>query len=174
MKTSGRQDHIDAAPKSIALAIVIISDSRNKTNDKSGDYLESVCQKAGHSVVERLIIKDDVAQIKDSLERLLSSSAQLIITSGGTGISGRDNTIPIVESLIDKPIPGFGELFRMLSYKEVKGAAMLSRATAGLAKGHLIFSLPGSQNAVKTAWEGLLKDELRHLVFELSRHEQNT
>jgi len=75
--------------------------------------------------------------------------------------------------LIEKPIPGFGELFRMLSFKEVQGAAMLSRATAGLAKGGLIFALPGSQNAVKTAWEGLLKDELGHLVYEFSRHKQN-
>ena len=97
----------------------------------------------------------------------------MLITSGGTGITGRDVTIPVVESLITKPMPGFGELFRMLSYQEVRGAAMLSRAVGGLAGNTLIFALPGSLNAVQTAWEGLLRDELGHLVFEMTRHGQH-
>jgi len=170
---SGRKEHIKAGPKTVNIAIVVISDSRDFSNDKSGDYLESACHNSGHIVLSRQIIKDDSEQIESTLKKVLRTEAHVVLTSGGTGISGRDNTIPIVEALIEKPIPGFGELFRMLSFKEVKGAAMLSRATAGLAKGGLIFALPGSQNAVKTAWEGLLKDELSHLVFEFLRHEQN-
>jgi molybdopterin adenylyltransferase len=94
------------------------------------------------------------------------------LTSGGTGIAGRDVTIPVIEALLIKPLPGFGELFRMVSYQEVGAAAMLSRAMAGLAKNQkLLFALPGSLNAVKTAWEKLLKEELSHLVFEVFRHQ---
>lgn len=152
------------------MALVTISDTRTFENDTSGQYLEQVLQEAGHKVLERLMIKDDVEQIRSSLTRLLASEAQVVITSGGTGITGRDNTIPIVESLIVKPMPGFGELFRMVSYQEVGAAAMLSRAVGGLANGALIFALPGSSNAAKTAWEKLLKDELGHVVFEMLRH----
>ncbi len=172
MITSGRQSHQQAAPKQVVAAIVTISDTRTLANDSSGDYLEQALTQAGHKVFERTIIKDDVEQIKETLKRLLKSEAQVVITSGGTGITGRDNTVPIVESLIIKPMPGFGELFRMLSYQEVGAAAMLSRAVGGLADGALLFALPGSSNAVKTAWEKLLKDELGHLVFEMLRHSQ--
>ena len=170
---SGRESHQAAGPKSIVVALVTISDTRTLENDSSGQFLEMVLKEAGHKVLERVIIKDDPEDIREVLERLLASEAQVVITSGGTGITGRDNTVPIVESLILKPMPGFGELFRMLSYQEVGAAAMLSRALGGLAKGALLFALPGSSNAVKTAWEKLLKDELGHLVFEMLRHEQN-
>jgi molybdopterin adenylyltransferase len=172
MITSGRESHQAAGPKSVVVAIVTISDTRNLENDSSGQYLETALKEAGHQVSKRVIIKDDAKQIKETLEQLLASGAQVVITSGGTGITGRDNTVPIVESLIVKPMPGFGELFRMLSYQEVGAAAMLSRAVGGLAKGALLFALPGSSNAVKTAWEKLLRDELGHLVFEMVRHEQ--
>ncbi|HHO55453.1 MAG TPA: molybdenum cofactor biosynthesis protein MoaB [Trueperaceae bacterium] len=159
--------------KDINIAIISISDSRTRQTDKSGDYLEQEVISNGFVVSDRILIKDDINQIKTSFQKLLKSEAQIIITTGGTGISGRDNTIPVVESLIQKPLPGFGELFRMLSYQEVKGAAMFSRATAGLAEGAFIFALPGSVNAVKTAWLGLLKDEIKHFVFELNKHKQN-
>jgi molybdopterin adenylyltransferase len=172
MITSGREIHQKAAPKQVVVAIVTISDTRTLANDSSGDYLEQELKGAGHKVFERVIIKDDVEHIRSTLTRLLASEAQVVITSGGTGITGRDHTVPIVESLIIKPMPGFGELFRMLSYQEVGAAAMLSRALGGLANGALLFALPGSSNAAKTAWEKLLKDELGHLVFEMTRHEQ--
>lgn len=158
--------------KDINIAIISISDSRTLETDKSGSYLEKEIKENGYQLVKRLIIKDDSQQIRDSFQQLLSSHAQIIISTGGTGISGRDNTIVIVESLIIKPLPGFGELFRMLSYNEVKGAAMFSRASGGLADGGFVFALPGSLNAVKTAWNGLLKDEINHLVFELNKHKQ--
>lgn len=172
MTTSGRASHQAGGPKSVLVSLVTISDTRTTENDSSGQFLEVVLKEAGHNVVERVLIKDDPEQIRGTLEHLLKGEAQVVITSGGTGITGRDNTVPIVESLIIKPMPGFGELFRMLSYQEVGAAAMLSRAVGGLAKGGLLFALPGSSNAVKTAWEKLLKDELSHLVFEMVRHEQ--
>lgn len=173
MITSGRASHQQAAPKKVLVAVVTISDTRTREDDTSGNYLEEVLKGAGHVCLERVIVKDDPEQIRITLERLLAGDAQVVITSGGTGITGRDNTVPIVESLIKKPMPGFGELFRMLSYQEVGAAAMLSRAVGGLADGALLFALPGSSNAVKTAWERLLKDELGHLVFEMLRHGQH-
>jgi molybdopterin adenylyltransferase len=172
MTTSGRASHRAAGPESVLVSVVTISDTRTLENDSSGQYLEQALTEAGHKVVERVLIKDDPEEIKRTLQNLLAGEAQVVITSGGTGITGRDNTVPIVESLIIKPMPGFGELFRMLSYQEVGAAAMLSRAVGGLAKGALLFALPGSSNAVKTAWEKLLKDELGHLVFEMVRHDQ--
>lgn len=172
MITSGRDSHRAAGPSSVAVAIITISDTRTPETDSSGQYLEQVITEAGHRVIERLILRDEPEQIRANLLRLLAGEAQVIISSGGTGIAGRDYTVPIVESLIIKPMPGFGELFRMLSYQEVGAAAMLSRAVGGLADGGLVFALPGSSNAVKTAWENLLRDELGHLVFEVFRHRQ--
>ena len=172
MADSGRHEHRAAGPKQIKLAILVISDTRTPQTDTSGDYLVEVLEAEGHEVVARAIVKDEEDQIRFALTDFLQGEAQVVMSSGGTGIAGRDVTVPVVESLIKKPMPGFGELFRMLSYKEVKGAAMLSRAVGGLAEGGLLFALPGSKNAVKTAWEKLLKDELSHLVFEVFRHEQ--
>jgi len=157
---SGRDDHRAAGPTTVRVAILIISDTRTPETDTSGDYLASA------------LLADEADSIRETLESFLAGDAEVVISSGGTGIAGRDVTIPVVESLIKKPMPGFGELFRMLSFQEVKGAAMLSRAVGGLADGGLIFALPGSRNAVKTAWEGLLKDELSHLIFEVFRHKQ--
>lgn len=163
-----RDEHLSQAPKSVTIALLTISDTRTFENDHSGQYLERALQKAGHTLLERRLVQDDATQIKTALLELMPR-AQVIISSGGTGIAGRDVTIPVVESLLEKPMPGFGELFRMLSYAQVGAAAMLSRATAGLAGETLIFALPGSLNAVETAWNGLLEAELGHLVFEVFR-----
>lgn len=163
--------HRASGPDSIRFALLTISDTRTPETDTSGLYLRGELLGAGHELVEHLIVKDDAVDIRAALTRLLHR-ADLIITSGGTGIAGRDVTIPVVESMLVKPIPGFGELFRMLSYQQVKGAAMLSRAVGGLTRGALLFALPGSLNAVQTAWEGLLKDEVGHLVFEVLRQGQ--
>ncbi len=169
---SGRAEHQAAGPRSVRVALLTISDTRTPETDSSGDYLEQALRDAGHLVSERRLVRDEPEELRKALEQLLSSDAEVILTSGGTGIAGRDHTVPIVESLLIKPMPGFGELFRMLSYQEVGGAAMLSRSVGGLAKGGLIFALPGSKNAVRTAWEKLLRDELSHLVFEFKRHGQ--
>lgn len=162
-------EHLVVAPKQVLVAIVTISDTRTVETDKSGQYLKKVIQEKGHKLSSSLLITDSARAIKKTLAKLLKSEAQIIITTGGTGIAHRDNTVPIVKSFITQPIEGFGELFRMLSYKEIGGAAMLTRATAGVAKGKLIFALPGSLNAVKTAWEKLLESELSHLVYEVCK-----
>lgn len=170
-KTSAK-DHRAAAPRQVGVALLTISDTRTLENDASGAYLAHAVTAAGHRLVARRLVEDDPEMIRDALEALLASEAQVVISTGGTGIAGRDHTVPVVERLIRKPLPGFGELFRMLSYHEVGAAAMLSRATGGVAEGGLLFALPGSSNAVATAWEKLLKEELSHLVFELLRQGQ--
>ncbi|WP_157451771.1 MogA/MoaB family molybdenum cofactor biosynthesis protein [Deinococcus aquatilis] len=163
--------HVAAASASVRVAVLIISDTRTPETDTSGQYLLAELRTQGHQVTSYRIVKDDAVEIRAALVAFVRE-ATIVISSGGTGITGRDVTIPVVESLITKPIPGFGELFRMLSYAQVGGAAMLSRAVAGLCRGAVIFALPGSLNAVTTAWEGLLKSELPHLAFEVTRHGQ--
>ena len=167
--SSGRDDHRAAAPEAVTIALVTISDTRTTETDASGDWLEAAALRAGHRVVERRIVKDDPDAIRRALVELLGGPADVVLSSGGTGIAGRDHTVPVVESLIVKPLPGFGELFRMVSYDEVGAAAMLSRALGGVAAGALLFALPGSSNAVATAWDKLLGPELEHLVFEMLR-----
>lgn len=169
-------EHRARAPEQVAVALITVSDSRTLATDKSGQYLEHMLKEAGHHVSGRQVVPDERAALHVALVNA-AATAQVIITSGGTGIAGRDITIPLVEQLLTKPLPGFGELFRMLSYEEVGAAAMLSRATAGLARiskdgaEHtvLLFALPGSTNAVKTAWTKLLAKELPHLVLEMTK-----
>lgn len=163
--------HHAAAPRSVRVAVLTVSDTRTEETDTSGGYLLAELRAGGHEVVGYRIVRDEAPEIRAALEDFMRE-ATVVLSSGGTGITGRDVTIPVVESLLTKPMPGFGELFRMLSYREVGGAAMLSRAVGGLAGGTLLFALPGSLNAVRTAWEGLLRDELGHLAFEVARHGQ--
>lgn len=165
------QQHRDAAPRSIRAAVVTISDTRTAETDESGNYLCERLAAGGHRVVERVIVPDDAVEIRSAVVRLMRVS-QVVLTTGGTGITGRDVTVPVIESLLTKPIPGFGELFRTLSYSQVRGAAMLSRAVGGVGRGALVFAMPGSINAVKTGWEGILEQELGHLVYELTRQGQ--
>lgn len=165
------QQHRDAAPRTIRAAVVTVSDTRTPETDESGNYLCERLTAGGHRVVERVIVPDDAVQIRTAVVRLMRVS-QVVLTTGGTGITGRDVTVPVIESLLTKPIPGFGELFRTLSYGQVRGAAMLSRAVGGVGRGALVFAMPGSINAVKTGWEGILEQELGHLVYELTRQGQ--
>ena len=168
-----RDEHDAAAPRSVRVALLTISDTRTFETDESGLWLAQAVVQAGHTLLERCLVIDDAHEIKARLLETMTY-AQVIISSGGTGIAGRDVTIPVVESLITKPMPGFGELFRMLSYAEVGAAAMLSRAVGGLAGNTLIFALPGSLNAVQTAWKGLLESELPHMVYEVFRQTGNS
>ncbi|MFN3266942.1 MAG: molybdenum cofactor biosynthesis protein B [Deinococcales bacterium] len=165
------EQHRQTAQKQIRAAVLTISDSRTLETDSSGAFLAQALLEQEHLVLARAIVKDDPEAILAQLEQWLSTDVQVIFSTGGTGITKRDNTIPVIESLLEKPMPGFGELFRMLSYQEVGAAAMLSRATGGLAKGGkcLIFAMPGSLNAVKTAWKGIFAKELPHLVHEVVR-----
>ncbi|WP_243759703.1 MogA/MoaB family molybdenum cofactor biosynthesis protein [Deinococcus radiodurans] len=168
---AGAAQHRREAPRSVRAAVVTISDTRTPDTDESGRYLAEQLTASGHELVERLIVRDDAVEIRSAVVRLMRV-ADVVLTSGGTGIAGRDVTVPVIESLLVKPIPGFGELFRMLSYGQVRGAAMLSRALGGLGRGALVFALPGSLGAVQTAWEGILRDELGHLVYEMVRQGQ--
>lgn len=163
--------HRGAAPQQVRVAILTVSDTRTPETDTSGQFLRAEIEAHGHEVVAYRVVKDDAVQIRSALVAF-TREATVVLSSGGTGITGRDVTVPVVESLITKPIPGFGELFRMLSYQQVGGAAMLSRAVAGLVRGAVVFAMPGSLNAVQTAWNGILKDELGHLAFEVERHGQ--
>ncbi len=165
------ESHRAAARKERArCAVLTISDTRTKETDKGGAIIVESLEADGHHVSDYEIVRDESREIEAALRGWLKDGdIDLILTTGGTGIASRDTTIEVVERLLDKRLEGFGELFRMLSWQEVGPAAMLSRAIAGLSGETLIFSLPGSTNAVRLAMEKLIIPELRHLVWERRR-----
>ncbi len=141
--------------------VLTISDTRSLDDDKSGDYLSDAVGKAGHVLTDRAIVKDDVYAIRARVsEWIADPGVQVILTTGGTGFTGRDSTPEAVSVLFDKEIGGFGELFRQISYEEIGASTIQSRAVGGLANATLIFSLPGSSNAVKTGWEKIIRNQL--------------
>lgn len=147
--------------KSLACAVMTVSDTRTAANDTSGDLLAGLLQSAGHSLACRTIEKDDVYRIRARVsEWIADPEITVILTTGGTGFTGRDNTPEALIPLFDKTIEGFGELFRQLSYDEIGSSTIQSRAVAGLANGTLIFALPGSGNAVRTGWEKIIEKQL--------------
>lgn len=159
-----------AAGKRAACAVLTISDTRTKETDKGGRTIIEHLEAAGHTIGDYAIVKDDAPQIESQLRAWLSEGRfDAILTTGGTGISSRDTTIEVVARLLDKQLDGFGEIFRMLSWDEVGAAAMLSRAIGGLAGETLIFTMPGSTNAVKLAMSKLIVPELPHLIWERAR-----
>jgi molybdenum cofactor biosynthesis protein B len=150
--------------------VLTISDTRVAATDTGGQAIVELLEANGHQVAGRAIVRDDPDAIRAAIERQLGdASAQVIITTGGTGITSRDSTYEVVCNLLEKRLDGFGELFRMLSYEEIGPSAMLSRACAGTAMGKIIVSLPGSEHAVRLGVTKLLLPELGHLVRELSR-----
>jgi len=165
------ESHQQAAVELIArCGVVTLSDTRDESQDDSGALVRSTLQKAGHFVAEYVVIPDDADRLYRTLfDWLGRADIDCVITNGGTGISRRDNTISVVERMIDQPLPGFGELFRMLSYQQVGSGAMLSRACAGLRRGKMIFALPGSTKAVELAMSQLIVPELRHMLRELRK-----
>ena len=166
----GHLDHKATAPTSVRCFVPTISDTRVAATDTGGQAIVELLEANGHQVSGRAIVRDDPDAIRTAIERQLGdSSAQVIITTGGTGITSRDSTYEVVCNLLEKRLDGFGELFRMLSYEEIGPSAMLSRACAGTAMGKIIVSLPGSENAVRLGVTKLLLPELGHLVRELSR-----
>ena len=145
----------------IGIAIVTVSDTRDASTDTSGDLLEARVREAGHDLVERTICPDDAGEIYDVLRRWIASKdVDAIITTGGTGLTGRDVTPEALDRVKDKDIPGFGELFRWISYAKIKTSTVQSRATAGVAGGTYLFALPGSPGACKDAWDGILASQL--------------
>src|SRR5688572_23311640 len=163
-------EHKATSPRSVRCYVLTISDTRKNTNDTSSVAISELLEANGHAVSGRAIVRDDVEAIRSALQQQLDDqSAQVIITTGGTGITSRDSTYEVVGTLIEKRLEGFGELFRMLSYQEIGASAMMSRACAGTARGKIIVSLPGSENAVRLGMNKLILPELGHLVRELSR-----
>ena len=159
------QPHADTIKISLDCAVVTISDTRSKDNDYSGAYLVETLQELQHTIVRYEIISDDPRQIEDVLAEI--STVDVLIFNGGTGIAPKDTTYDVLEAKLEKILPGFGELFRYLSYQEIGSRAIASRAIAGTYAGKLVFSLPGSTGAVKLAMEKLIQSELIHLTMQL-------
>lgn len=159
-----------AGQRTVTAAIVTVSDTRTPETDHSGQLMRRLLEEQGHQVQFTAILKDEPASLLDLLEQLSTrQSVQVVLFNGGTGISRRDSTYEVIAHVLEKRLDGFGELFRMLSYQEIGAAAMLSRATAGVYRGMILFCTPGSTKAVQLAMEKLILPELSHLVWELSR-----
>ena len=147
--------------QSLSIAVLTVSDTRTRENDKSGDYLVAALEEAGHHTGDRAIVRDDIYQIRAVLSALIADEGiNAVLMTGGTGFSGRDSTPEAVQPLFDKAIDGFGEVFRALSYEEIGSSTVQSRALAGFANGTVIFCMPGSTGACKTAWNGLISQQL--------------
>ncbi len=147
----------------LAIAVLTISDSRTEETDTSGAFLREAAEAAGHSVRCKEIVPDDVYQMRAIFSRWIADpQIQVVLSTGGTGITGRDSTPEAVVPLLDKQIEGFGEVFRAVSLEEIGMSTVQSRALAGMANGTLIFCLPGSRGACKTAWERILLPQLDH------------
>jgi len=163
-------EHRAASPAHIRCYVLTISDTRTEEDDTGGQLLRNLLVQDGHEVIGHAIVRDEAASVRAAIERQLDiKEVQAVITTGGTGISRRDGTYEVVSGLIEKRIDGFGELFRTLSFNEIGPSAMLSRACAGVAKGSILISLPGSQNAVRLGMTRLVLPELGHLVREVNR-----
>ena len=166
--------HRESAPETVRVAILTISDTRTRETDTGGDIAEQILSEAGQEVVARQIVRDEVTGIRANLIDLLANpEVDAVVTTGGTGISGRDTTYEVVDRMIEKKLDGFGEIFRMLSYEEIGAAAIMSRAVAGTVGTKFVASLPGSRNAVRLAVEKLLVPELAHIVFELRKNQES-
>ncbi|HSC28136.1 MAG TPA: molybdenum cofactor biosynthesis protein B [Vicinamibacterales bacterium] len=160
--------HRADAPRSVRCFVLTISDSRTAADDTSGRAIVEMLTSAGHEVIGRRIVRDDPAAVRGAVKGQ-QSTAEVIITTGGTGITTRDGTYEVIAALLDKRLDGFGELFRMLSYQEIGAAAMLSRACAGTMGRTAVFTLPGSEAAVRLAMQRLILPEIGHVVRELRR-----
>jgi len=166
----GVDDHRQKAPKCVRLAIITVSDTRTEKDDSSGMAIAEIMVGAGHEVVRKIMTKDDAGEIQKALRELIEDeSVQAVILNGGTGIARRDVTMEAIQHFQEKTMPGFGELFRMLSYQEIGSAAMISRAAAFVSERKVVFCLPGSEKAVRLACSKLVAPELGHLVWEAQR-----
>jgi len=163
-------EHRQQAPASVSVQVITVSDTRTLESDLSGRAIVELLEGAGHRVAGRTLLRDEADQVRAEVQRLTSDAlVDVVITTGGTGITARDGTFEAVDGLLTKRLPGFGELFRSLSYQQIGAAAMLSRATAGLVGQTVVIVLPGSQQAVRLALEELVLPELGHLVREARR-----
>ena len=164
------QKHRGESPRVVRCAAITVSDTRTLDTDTGGQTLVDRLTETGHEVLAREIIPDDPAAMRELLAKLLNrEDVDVILLTGGTGVGSRDQTFETIQALLDKPLPGYGELFRMLSYQEIGPAAMLSRATGGLIGRTVLLTMPGSPAAVELALDKLILPELGHLVREARR-----
>ncbi len=162
--------HRSGAPDAVGCFVLTVSDTRTPATDSSGRAIRELLEAAGHRVSSHAIVRDEPDEVSLQIrERLGRPDVQVIITTGGTGITSRDGTFEAVDRLLDKRLEGFGELFRVLSFEDIGPSAMLTRATAGTIGRTAIFVLPGSENAVRLAMTRLIVPELRHVVQQLQR-----
>lgn len=168
----GYEEHHKHASKlkSLNFAVLTVSDTRTKDTDESGKILCELLKSNNHSIVYYEIVKDDRSDIEKFIKKCISDeNVNVIMTNGGTGISKRDVTIETVRKFFEKTLDGFGEIFRYLSYEEIRSGAIMSRATAGVCKGKIIISIPGSPNAIKLAMDKLIIPEIAHIIWEIER-----
>jgi len=170
MSTPTHHEHKDHAPSSIGCMVITCSDTRTQETDTSGQLIRKLLEEQGHRVIGYHLVKDDPAQIQLWIAQGTSNEhVQAVIINGGTGISRRDSTFEAVDEMLEKRLSGFGEIFRYLTYQEIGSPAIMTRATAGIINGRVLFSIPGSENAVRLAMQKLILPELGHLVKELSK-----
>ncbi|HEY8535713.1 MAG TPA: molybdenum cofactor biosynthesis protein B [Vicinamibacterales bacterium] len=162
-------EHRRTAPASVSVHVITISDTRTPETDASGNAIAEMLTAGGHTMHGRSLLKDEPELVRDAIALLARNGVDAIVTTGGTGITSRDGTFEAIDALLTKRLPGFGELFRMLSYQEIGAAAMLTRATAGLVGRTVVIALPGSEHAVRLGMEKLVLPELAHLVREARR-----
>jgi molybdopterin adenylyltransferase len=166
----GHREHRRAGPAAVRCAVVTVSDTRDEATDGSGRLIRLALRKAGHPIVDYRILKDEPSRIVAHLKRLaVRSEARIVLMNGGTGIAPRDTTYEAVSGLLSKRLDGFGEIFRALSFRRIGSAAMLSRALAGTFRGMVVFSMPGSEEAVRLAMRELILPEIGHLAGLLER-----
>lgn len=167
---SPSQSHRDQAPQSVGVAVITVSDTRTLLDDLGGALIVQLLELAGHRVMARSIIIDQQERITEAVEAMLADpQVDAVLLTGGTGLAARDQTTEAVQRLFDAEVPGYGELFRMLSYQEIGPAAMLSRAVAGRVGRKLVLTMPGSPNGVRLAMEKLIVPELAHLVLHAGK-----
>ncbi len=166
----GTDEHRGKAPKAIGFGVLTVSDTRTEKDDLSGMAAIEIIKGVGHKFIKKMIVKDEVDQIQMALRDMLEDAeVHAVIVNGGTGVSKRDVTLEAVMDYEEKALPGFGELFRMLSFEEIGSAAMMSRATAFVTEGKIVFCLPGSEKAVRLATSRLIAPEVAHMVWEANR-----
>jgi molybdenum cofactor biosynthesis protein B len=170
MSKSPHHEHKDQAPIRAGCAVITVSDTRTEETDTSGGLIRQLLSEQGHAVKAYHIVPDEPTRIRPLLEQLLAQEGvDAVIVNGGTGVSRRDVTFDTISAMLGKTLPGFGELFRALSFMEIGSAALLSRATAGTVGGRVLFSIPGSTAAVRLAMEKLILPELGHILGELRK-----
>jgi molybdenum cofactor biosynthesis protein B len=164
------EEHKAHAPHCVTCVVITCSDTRTSQTDTSGQLMMRLLKEHGHDVAGYHVIKDDPAQIRRLIEEAAESDAvHAILVNGGTGISKRDSTFEAVDGMLEKRLVGFGEIFRYLTYKDIGSPAIMTRATAGVFRGRIVFSTPGSEGAVRLAMEQLILPELGHIIQQLSK-----